>query len=240
MNIGVIFAGGVGVRMHSKDKPKQFLNVYGKPVIIHTLERFEKCDEIDSIVISCVGGWIEYLQELISTYGIKKVYKIVKGGDTGQISIYNALCAAEELAKGEKSVVLIHDGVRPLITSELLKKNIQSVKKFGSAITTGIVKETVVECDETGDIITIPDRKNCRVAKAPESFWLDEIIEVERKAIEEGYTSAYDSCCLMSHYGYKLHIIDGAESNIKITTPEDIYSMRAFLESVENAQIYGM
>ena len=239
MNIGVIFAGGSGKRMHSKDRPKQFLEVYGKPVIIHTLEHFEKCEDIDAVVISCIKDWIPYLKDLLFNYRIKKVHEIVSGGETGQMSIYNALCAAEKIANGERSVVLIHDGVRPLINPDLLSKNIECVKRFGSCITTGVVKETIVVTAD-GGIVEIPNREDCRVAKAPESFWLDEILEADRKAIEGGQTNAYDSCCLMNAYGYKLHMLDGPEDNIKVTTPDDIYAMRAVLEKKENAQIYGM
>lgn len=240
MNIGVIFAGGSGTRMHTKDKPKQFIEVYGKPVIIHTLEHFEKCDDVDATVIACIESWIPYLKDLLNVYRIKKVKEIVPGGETGQMSIYNALCAAERISCGERSIVLIHDGVRPLISSDLLSENIKCVIEHGSCITTGIVKETIVVTDNNKGITEIPNRADCRVAKAPESFWLDEILTVERKAISEGVTQAYDSCCLMNQYGYKLHMLDGPLENIKVTTPDDIYTMRAVLEKKENAQIYGM
>ena len=115
MNIGVIFAGGVGKRMNSRVKPKQFIDVYGKPIIIHTLELFENHPEIDAIAVACLEDWIPYLQELLEKFNIKKVKKVVPGGASGQESIYNGLKAAEEeAAAGEKSIVLIHDGVRPL------------------------------------------------------------------------------------------------------------------------------
>ncbi len=239
MNIGVIFAGGLGTRMHSKDKPKQFLDIYNKPVIIHTLEHFENCPDIDAVVIACVEDWISVLNEMLARFRIEKVKKIVPGGKTGQMSIYNALCAAEEISNGERSIALIHDGVRPLISSDLLSQNIECVKKYGSCVTTGVVVETIVVVDEKESIINIPNRVDCRVAKAPESFWLDEILSAERDAIGKGHINAYDSCCLMNEYGYKLHMLDGPIENIKITTPDDIYLMRAYLEKRENAQIYG-
>ena len=171
INIAVIFAGGVGSRMHSKDLPKQFLKVHGKPIIIHTLEHFEKNSEIDAIAISCVEEWIPYLQELIYKYRIDKVKKIVRGGETGQMSIYNGLLAAQEISQRKNAIVLIHDGVRPLINTELLTANINSVKKYGSAITSGTVKETIVVVDESGLIEQVPSRQKSRVAKAPQSFW---------------------------------------------------------------------
>lgn len=118
MNIAVVFAGGVGKRMHTKDIPKQFLKLHNKPIIIHTLELFENHPEIDAIVVSCVSDWVGYLNDLVNKYNLKKVRKIVPGGKTGQESIYNGLKAAEEVGNRDKDIVLIHDGVRPLINKK--------------------------------------------------------------------------------------------------------------------------
>jgi 2-C-methyl-D-erythritol 4-phosphate cytidylyltransferase len=240
MNIAVIFAGGVGKRMHSKECPKQFLKIYNKPIIIHTLEYFEKHPLIDAIVISCVEEWMPYLEELIYKYRIEKVKKVVVGGETGQLSIYNGLKAAEDVANGEKAIVLIHDGVRPLINAKLITDNIESVKKNGSAITTAVVKETILVVNEgTATINYVPSRKNSRVARAPQSFWLNYILNAHEKALSEGKKDYIDSCTMMQEYGYDLFLVDGPGENIKITTPEDFYIMRAILEAKENAQIYG-
>lgn len=240
MNIAVIFAGGIGSRMKSKSKLKQFLLMHGKPIIIHTLEIFEAHDEIDAIVISCVEEWIPYLVELIQKYNIKKVKKVVHGGETGQLSIYNGLCAAEEVAGGQKSIVLIHDGVRPLINSKTISDNINSVKKNNSAITCVKVKETVMVVNDDDSIDYIPDRSHSRLARAPQSFWLDNIIGAHRKALEENKTNFIDSCTMMQYYGKKMFLIDGPEENIKITTPDDFYIMRAMLDAKEDSQIYGL
>lgn len=241
MNIAVIFAGGVGSRMHSKQRPKQFLEMYNKPIIIHTLEYFENHAEIDAIVVACVEDWIPYLEELLLKFRIAKVRKVVPGGKTGQLSIYQGLCAAKEVAGDEKSVVLIHDGVRPLINEKVITDNIASVKKYGSAITTAVVKETIlVVKDDEGVIDYVPSRKNSRVAKAPQSFWLDDILDAHHCALAEGQIDFIDSCTMMQYYGKQLHLIDGPYENIKITTPDDFYTMRAILEARENAQIYGM
>ena len=240
MNIAVIFAGGVGSRMHSKEKPKQFLEMYNKPIIVHTLEYFQKNQMIDAISVVCVENWIPYLEELVYKFRIEKVKKIVCGGKTGQLSIYNGLKAAKEIAGNEKAIVLIHDGVRPLINDKLITDNILAVKKYGNSITSGIVKETIVEIDDRGQIIFVPDRAHSRVAKAPQCFYLDEILSAHHQALEEGITDFIDSCTMMQHYGYKLHMTDGPYENIKITTPDDFYTMRAILEAKENAQIYGL
>lgn len=242
MNIAVLFAGGVGSRMNSKDLPKQFLKMHGKPIIIHTLENFEEHAQIDAIVVACVESWIGYLEDLVNQYNLKKVKKIVPGGKTGQMSIYQGLCAAKEVANGEKSVVLIHDGVRPLINEALISNNIKSVKEHGSAITSVVVKETVlmVQEEDPNCIDYIPERKNTRLARAPQSFWLDEILEAQRTVIQEGRDDFIDSCSLMQYMGKKLYLIDGPMENIKITTPDDFYTMRALLDAREDSQIYGL
>lgn len=239
MNIAAIFAGGVGSRMHSKDKPKQFLKMHGKPIIIHTIELYEEHPEINKIVVACIAAWIPYLNSLLQKYNFKKVVKVVSGGNCGQESIYNALCAAEEVAIGEKAIVLIHDGVRPLITAKTITDNIRSVEESGSAITCVKVKETVLITDDQDSIDEVPDRSKSRLARAPQSFWLNEILDTHRKAIEEGKEDFIDSCSMMQYYGKKLHLVEGPLENIKITTPDDFYIMRAILDAKENRQIYG-
>ena len=238
MNIVVIFAGGSGQRMHTKDIPKQFLEMHGKPIIIYTLELFEKHPEIDAIVIACKEDWIEYLEKLLYKYRIEKVKKIVPGGDTGQMSIYNGLMAAQEVSNGEEAIVLIHDGVRPLINQKVISDNIESVKIHGSAITTAIVKETILVVNDGEAIINVPDRAKSRVAKAPQSFWLKDILAAHNRAQKEGMFDCIDSCTMMKMYGYPLYLVDGPYENIKITTPDDFYTMRALLDAQEDEQLY--
>lgn len=239
MNIGVIFAGGVGSRMHSKDRPKQFLEIYNKPIIVHTIEYFQYSDMIDAIIVVCVENWIEYLNQLIYKYRLDKIKKVVPGGKTGQLSIYNGLKAAKEIANNDNAIVLIHDGVRPLINKELIEKNIHDVKQYGSSITSGIVKETIVEIYDNNDIKLVPDRAHSRVAKAPQCFWLEDILKSHKMALKEGKIEFIDSCTLMKHYGYTLHMTDGPYENIKITTPDDFYTMRAILQAREDFQLYN-
>ncbi|WP_049165407.1 IspD/TarI family cytidylyltransferase [Ligilactobacillus salivarius] len=240
MNIAVVFAGGVGKRMHTKDIPKQFLKLHNKPIIIHTLELFENHPEIDAIVVSCVSDWVGYLNDLVNKYNLKKVRKIVPGGKTGQESIYNGLKAAEEVGNRDKDIVLIHDGVRPLINKKTISDNIASVLIHGSAITCVKAKETIVEVDENEGIVDIPDRAQARLARAPQSFYLNDILNAHERAISENRFDFIDSCSMLTHYGKKLYLIDGPQENIKITTPDDFYTTRALLDAKENAQIYGL
>lgn len=237
MNIVVIFAGGVGKRMRSKDKPKQFLLIHGKPIIVHTIEVFQNHPEIDGIVVVCVEDWIDYMNEMKYRYRLDKIGKIVPGGLTGQLSIYNGLCAAEEIYGAENNVVLIHDGVRPLIDAQTISDNITSVKLHGSAITCTVAKETVIVVDDEDKVNQVSDRRRSRLARAPQSFWLKDILEVDRKALAEGYSDIIDSCTLMRMYGHSLSVVIGPSENIKITTPDDFYTFRALYDAKENQQL---
>lgn len=239
MNIAVIFAGGSGTRMHAKSRPKQFLELNGKPIIIYTLELFDNHRDIDAIVVSCIEEWIPFLEKMIRKFDVTKVAKIVPGGKNGQESIYKGLLAAKEVAgSADDSIVLIHDGVRPLITEETISDNIQKVKEEGSCITCIPTTETFIVAQDDGSY-KIPTRDNSFIARAPQSFYLNDMIEAHQRALQEGKDSFIDSCSLMTYYGKKLGIVFGPVENIKITTPMDFYMFRALVEVHENQQIFG-
>lgn len=237
MNVAVIFAGGSGTRMRAKDKPKQFLMVHGKPIIVHTVEIFERHPMIDGIVVVCIDEWIPYMEEMKYRFRLDKVAAIVKGGATGQLSIYEGLKKAKEIYGEEDTIVLIHDGVRPLITDKTIADNVNMVKKSGVAITCSPAKETFVLIDDNEDVQEIPSRAHSRIAKAPQSFYLKDILRAEERALSEGFDNMIDSCTLMHHYGYKLAVVDGPSENIKITTPDDFYMFRALYDARENQQL---
>lgn len=242
MNIAVIFAGGVGARMNTVSRPKQFLELNGKPIIIYTLELFDNHPEIDGIVVACVNDWIPFLEKMIKKFEIGKVVSIVPGGRSGQESIYKGLCAAEIYAQdnGEMNpIVLIHDGVRPLITEQTITDNIRKVKEVGSCITCVPAIETVIVKHDGQVKLDIPKRAECRMARAPQSFYLKDIIGAHRRSLKEGKTDFIDSCSMMSYYGYKMGLIIGPMENIKITTPTDFFVFRAMVQVHENQQIFG-
>ncbi|MCD0031515.1 2-C-methyl-D-erythritol 4-phosphate cytidylyltransferase, partial [Streptococcus agalactiae] len=238
MNIGVIFAGGVGRRMNTKGKPKQFLEVHGKPIIVHTIDIFQNTEAIDAVVVVCVSDWLDYMNNLVERFNLTKVKAVVAGGETGQMSIFKGLEAAEQLATDD-AVVLIHDGVRPLINEEVINANIQSVKETGSAVTSVRAKETVVLVNDSSKISEVVDRTRSFIAKAPQSFYLSDILSIERDAISKGITDAIDSSTLMGMYNRELTIVEGPYENIKITTPDDFYMFKALYDARENEQIYG-
>ena len=238
MNIALIFAGGSGTRMNSKARPKQFLQFFGKELIIHTLENFQNHQEIDAITIVCIEEWIPYLKKLLSKYDISKVKAVVSGGKTGQESIYKGLSATKEYAD-EKSIILVHDGVRPFINEDVISNCIKSVKEHGSAITTVPATETIVST-ENDRITTITDRSKCQLARAPQCFYLDALLTAHEKAIKDGNLNMIDSASLMKFYGHELYTVLGNIDNIKITTPADFYTFKALYEVRENQQIFGL
>lgn len=247
MNIAVIFAGGSGLRMHTKSRPKQFLELNGKPIIIYTLELFDNHPRVDAIVVSCIEPWIPFLEKQLRKFEINKVVAVVPGGATGQDSIYNGLCAAErwvrERPAGSNDTslvnVLIHDGVRPLITGETITDNINKVEACGSCITCVPATETFIVKQEDGSL-EIPSRAASLIARAPQTFRLDDILTAHRQALKEGRHDFIDSCTMMSHYGHKLGTIIGPMENIKITTPTDFFVLRAMVKVHEDQQIFGI
>lgn len=238
MNIAVIFAGGTGRRMHTLSRPKQFLEYQGKPIIIYTLELFDNHPMIDGIVVACVEEWIPFLGKMLKKFEINKVCQIVPGGETGQDSIYNGLVAAKGFSQSEDDIVLIHDGVRPLITEQTISDNIEMVKKENSCITCVPATETFIVNQPDGSL-EIPTRANSLIARAPQSFYLKDILSAHEQARKDGMHDFIDSCSMMHHYGHKLGKVIGPMENIKITTPTDYFVFKAMVEVHENQQIFG-
>ena len=238
-NIAIIFAGGSGARMGT-GIPKQFIEVNGKPIIIHTLDIFEEHPEIDEIYVACKAEYIRKLEKLVRKHMLSKVVMIVAGGTTGQGSIYNALMAAKE-HNNENAIVLIHDGVRPCITKELIDEVIACVKQHGSAITCTAMYETPIVSHDGMTVDEVPERRLYYTAQAPQCFYLDEVIEAHNVTLKvnPSYDGIVDTCTLMRSLGKEVKLVEGPRGNIKVTTPEDLYTFRAMIEYRESMQIFG-
>lgn len=240
MNIAVIFAGGTGTRMNTCSKPKQFLEMHGKPVLIYTLENFQNHPMIDHIVLVCLESWIGYAANLVKKFHMDKVSSIVPGGSSGQESIYHGIQTARTLYGGEH-IVLVHDGVRPLIDEETITKCIDSVKEHGSAITVSPAIETIfLKSGNDNQVGQIFNRSLCEMAKAPQCFPLEDIYQCHVKARAEGLLDFIDSASMMQHYGYTLFTVQGPSENIKITTPSDFYIFGAIMDAREGQRILGV
>lgn len=220
----MIFAGGTGKRMGCST-PKQFLPVCGKEIIMHTLEIFENNENIDEIYVGCIKEGVDFLNSLISKYNIKKVKKVIPGGTTGQDTIFKLLDLVHNVY--DDAIVLVHDGVRPLISDDTINNAIMSVEKYGSAVTAVPMYETPLIVDNNGVINTILNRNNVYVAKAPQCFYLNDLYNAHMKERNKNkdYVGIVDSCSLMKKYGFEPHIVVGESDNIKVTTKNDYYTL---------------
>lgn len=240
MNYALIFAGGTGQRMNTRTVPKQFLELHGKPIIIYTLEQFDTHPEIDGIVVVCLESWIPRLRKMLVKFGIEKVVRVVPGGSSGQESIFHGLQALHEIGYGDEDIVLVHDGVRPLIDGETISANIAGVLKNGNAITTTQAIETITTDCRDGQIGKIINRSECYLAKAPQSFYIQALYDAHVQAQKDGINSFIDSASIMRYYGSTLYMVEGSPANIKITTPTDFYIFRAIVDAREDSQIFGL
>ncbi len=239
MNVALIFAGGTGVRMKKSAKPKQFLELYGKPIIIYTLEIFQNHPEIDKIVVPCIAGWLDYLKEQVNRFGITKVVKIVEGGRTSQESKLIALQAMKDICQPD-DIVLMHDAVRPLITPRLISDNIKCVREYGNAITVDPFTETGVTSLTGNTVDTTIERQNLYIAKAPQSFYYHDVLDAHIKAQAMPDETAIDTCTIMTTLGKTLHFVTCDSCNIKITTPEDYYIFKAIHDLRESRDVLGI
>lgn len=242
MNIAIIFAGGIGQRLNNGENstPKQFLKINDKPIIIRTLELFQTHKDIDKIYISIHPDYYEYMQDLVKYYYITKTVGMVNGGKTGQESIYNALKLAQK-ENPQDSIVLIHDGVRPNITEEVITKNIECTKKNGNAITCTSCFETILISENGINPEHVPYRKDTYAAQAPQTFHLGEVIEAHEitRKTNPNYTDIVDTCTLYKTLNKKTFMVKGNRGNIKITTIEDLYILRALIRYKEDLEAFG-
>ena len=229
-NIALIIAGGVGARMH-QDIPKQFIHVHDKPVIVYTLEQFQKHPNIDAIEVVCLDGWHDILRAYAKQFGITKLENIVSGGETGLQSIRKGLYDLQKRYHHDDDIVLIHDAIRPMVSPDIISDNIRVCREKGNAI-------TVVPCTsvmlKTMDSITSNDqvpRDNLKITQTPQTFYLNDILAAHKEAIEKGINDSIASCSLYVELGRELYLSLGEEKNIKLTTSEDIEIFTALLES---------
>lgn len=225
--IALIIAGGVGNRMH-QEIPKQFLTVNEKPVIIYTLEAFEKHPEIDSISVVCVDGWEQALRAYAKQYNINKLQYVIPGGINGQDSIRNGVY---ELVKhyDKDDLVLIHDAIRPMVSDEIISDNIRVALEYGNAITVIPCAEAMLQTENGISSTGSFPRDNLKRTQTPQAFRIGDICDLHKRALEVGITNSIASCTLMIEMGQQVFFSKGSEKNIKLTTLEDIDIFKALL-----------
>lgn len=239
MNIALIFAGGSGVRMGA-GIPKQFLEINSMPVLVHTVRLFQWHTKIDKIYISTLEDYIPYVESLCEEYHLTKVADVIPGGSSAQDTIYNLLKKAES-ENPDDSIVLLHDGVRPFVSYDVITENIETAKEKGNAITCTPCYETILLSHDGEGVDQVPYRKDTFAAQAPQTFVLKDIIAAHDRirATENGYENMVDNCTICHTLGIPVHMVEGNRGNIKVTTPEDVYMFRALLQYRENEQTFG-
>lgn len=226
-NIGLIIAGGAGNRMH-QDIPKQFITVNERPVIVYTLEAFEKHPEIDSIAVVCIQGWENVLWAYAKQFNISKLKHVVPGGKNGQDSIRNGVMELERNYNAD-DIVLIHDAIRPLVSSEIISDNIRVAREHGNAITVIPCAEAMMQTEDGIVSVGAYPRDRLKRTQTPQAFHIGQICDLHRRALEAGITNSVASCTLVIEMGEQVYFSAGSEKNIKLTTVEDIDIFKALL-----------
>lgn len=228
MNIALILAGGIGARMH-REIPKQFIRINNKPVIIYTLEAFEHHPNIDSIIVVTLDAWKDTLKEYAEQFNIKKLKWIASGGATGQQSIYNGLARLKEENVGDDDIVLIHDGIRPMVSEKIITDNLAIVKEHGNATTTIPCCEVMMKTDNQISSHLCINRDELKRTQTPQSFHFGDIWAAHCEAKRRGIVNAIASCSLFESLGKEVFFSKGSEKNVKITTVDDLDIFKALL-----------
>lgn len=235
MNVALLTAAGSGTRMH-QDIPKQFIHVDNKPVIIYTLEAFQRHPSIDAIIVVTLDSWSSVLWAYAKQFNITKLKWVVPGGDSGQESIRNGLKKLrEELV--DEDVVMIHDGNRPLISSEIISDSLATFAKYGSAVAVIPCTEVVFESEDGYSSCVSTEREKLFRTQTPHTYTLGNLLNAHKKAMELGIKNTAASCMLMKELGEMTYFSKGSEENIKITTLEDLRIFRALLNTRQESWI---
>lgn len=230
MNIALLTAAGIGSRM-GQTVPKQFMTVNDKPIIIYTLEAFQKHPLIDAIAVICLDKWENFLRTYAVEFGITKLKWIFKGGNTNQESLYNGIKGLKEADCADDSVILVHDGVRPLIPAKLITDNIDSCLNKGNAVTGIDCKEVIMEKDNDYIFsISYPREKLIRT-QTPHTFFLKDLLKAHEDSIAQKLTNTVAPCDMMGklYKDKKQNLVQGSELNFKITTQEDLIMFKNLL-----------
>jgi 2-C-methyl-D-erythritol 4-phosphate cytidylyltransferase len=235
MNIALIIAGGIGARMN-QDIPKQFLNVDDKPVVIYTLETFQRHPEIHEIAVVCIEGWHEVLKAYAKQFNIGKLTTIVTGGNTGQESIKNGITALKA-NHSENDFIMIHDAIRPMISQEIISDSLVKCKLYGSAVAVVPCAEAMFITDDKIKSNETIERSKLIRTQTPQTFSLGKLLWAHKEAEKLGLNNSIASCSLMVELGETIYFSLGSEKNIKLTTMADIEIFKALLSQKKSGWI---
>ncbi len=224
MIFGAILAGGIGSRMHMADMPKQFLPLGEKPVVIHTLEKFLMCSRFERVYIGVHGDWVDYMDDLIRRYLPSQLDRIctVCGGSDRNDTIFHVIQAIEDqYGENDEHVIVTHDSVRPFVSIRMIEENIDAAQQYGAVDTVVPAVDTIV-VSENGQVISnIPNREQMYQGQTPQSFRINILKQLYQSLGAEEKQVLTDACKICVVRDYPVHLVMGAVSNLKITTPDD-------------------
>lgn len=227
MVTAMLFAGGSGVRMESSDLPKQFLEVGGRPIIIHTMNHFANHPQVDAIVVACKEEWIEYLKDLVIRFNVPKVKTIVPGGPTGFASIHNGVEATAAFSKDDDDLILICDGVRPMLSEKLITDCIEHTRQYKTAVPVTPSIDSLLYSTDGETCEKSYERNTMFITQAPQGYTMERILWAHSEAYRRGILNPVSSGELFIELGEKIHLFKGERFNIKVTTPEDLITLRS-------------
>lgn len=236
MVYGVILAGGVGSRMGG-DKPKQYLNLKGKPIIVYTIEKFYTCPEFEKIIVLCPAQWIEHTKNLIKKHiaPAEDRVAVIEGGSTRNETVMNAISYIEKQGNlDENTVIVTHDSVRPFVTHRIIKENIEACEKYGACDTVIPATDTIVEAQNGKIISSIPNRRIMYQGQTPQSFKALKLKEIYNSLTAEEKDILTDAAKILVLKGESVALVDGETFNIKITYPYDMRVAKSLLEDEED------
>lgn len=230
-NYVILLAGGVGKRMQS-EIPKQFLEVDGKPIIVYTIENFQRNEQIEKIVVVCVKDWIEHLRNLIQEYSLTKVEWITEGGDTGHDSIRNGVFFLKDKIEPD-DFIIVHDAVRPILPQKAIDEVIRVAHENGNASSSIVCHPPIVYTEDFKSGIRDVDREHVMLTASPQMFRYDLALKCYEKAEQENKHNFTFTSSLLIHYGERVYFAKGTTSNIKVTQKEDLALFGALLKVPE-------
>ena len=240
MVTAMLFAGGVGRRMKSDDLPKQFIEIGGKPIIVRTMEHFEKHPEVDRIVVACKEDWIDHLEALIKDYKITKVHSVVPGGATGYASIHNGVMETAKFMTDPDDIILICDGVRPMLTERLISDSIRYARECGTSVPVTpsidslLFSEDGKFCEKSYERSSMYITQAPQVTQAPQGYTMEKILWAHSEAERRGILNPVSSSELFIELGEKVRLFEGERINIKVTTQEDLEILNAWCHHQES------
>lgn len=235
MVYGVILAGGIGNRMGNVEKPKQFLLLGSKPILIHTIEKFFINDQFEKILVLCPEAWVSYTRNLVEKYlGDTERIVVLQGGSTRNETIMNAIHYIDHEGNlDEKTIIVTHDAVRPFVTHRIIEENIRMTDKYGACDTVVSSTDTIVQSEDNITITDIPDRSKLYQGQTPQSFRAKKLLDLYENLTEEEKDILTDAAKIFSIRGEKVYLVKGEVYNIKITYPYDLKVAETLLKGCE-------